>query len=170
MSKTDKQALTASLRRLEALIANLDALPDPAAREPAREALDLLLELHGLALVKLVAGIAASGDVALLTRLAEDPYIGAMLLLHGAHPQDADARVRQVLGDLAPRLEAHGARIISVRLIRSSLRLLLSGAADAALRQEIEEIVIDAAPELDEIIFEELTEISAPLTGVSQHV
>ncbi|MEA2789676.1 MAG: hypothetical protein QOG73_2082 [Acetobacteraceae bacterium] len=164
MSLGDKQAVQASLRRLEALIAALDALPDPAAREPARELLELVLDLHGLALAKIVAGVAAGGDHGLLARLTEDPHIGAMLLLHGAHPEEPETRVRRALEQLRPRLEEHGARVISVRLVGGSLRLLLSGAGAPALRQEIEDAIIDAAPDLDDILFEELDEIAANAT------
>jgi hypothetical protein len=161
MNEPDKQAVQTSLRRLEVLIAALDALPDPATREPAREVLQLVLDLHGLALTKLVAGVAAEGGSALLNRLAQDPHIGAMLLLHGAHPENAEARVRRALEQLKPRLEEHDARVISVRLVRGSLRLLLSGATAPALRQEIEGAIIDAAPELEEIWFEEVDEHAA---------
>jgi hypothetical protein len=170
MSKADKQAVQVSLRRLEALIAALDALPDPAAREPAREVLQLMLDLHGLALTKLVAGVAASGDVGLVTRLAEDPHIGAMLLLHGAHPEAPETRVRRALDQLRPRLEQHSARVISVRLVRGSLRLLLSGAGAPALRQEIEDAIVDAAPELEDILFEELDANAANDTVAAQAV
>jgi hypothetical protein len=41
--------------------------------------------------------------------------------------------------------------VISVRLVGGSLRLLLSGAGAPALRQEIEDAIIDAAPDLDDI-------------------
>jgi hypothetical protein len=157
----DKHALQASLHRLTALIAALDALPNEAAREPAREILELMLDLHGLALTKIVAAVAAYGDSGLLARLAEDPHIAAMLLLHGAHPEEAEARVRRALNELRPQLEEHGARVISVRLVRGSLRLLFSGAAAPALRQTIEDAVVDAAPELDDILFEELDENAA---------
>jgi hypothetical protein len=170
MSKADKQAVQVSLRRLEELIAALDGLSDPAAREPAREVLQLMLDLHGLALTKLVAGVAAAGDIALITRLAEDPHIGAMLLLHGAHPEDPETRARRALDQLRPRLEEHRARVISVRLVRGSLRLLLSGAGAPGLRQEIEEAVVDAAPELEEVLFEELDENAANDTEAAQAV
>jgi hypothetical protein len=52
----------------------------------------------------------------------------------------------------------------SVRLVGGSLRLLLSGAGAPALRQEIEDAIIDAAPDLDDILFEELDEIAANAT------
>jgi hypothetical protein len=69
---SDKHALQTSLHRLTALIAALDALPDPAAREPAREVLELMLDLHGLALTRIVAAVAAHGDAGLLVPLVID--------------------------------------------------------------------------------------------------
>jgi hypothetical protein len=84
-----------------------------------------------------------------------------MLLLHGAHPEEPETRARRALEELRPRLEEQGARVISVRLVRGSLRLLLSGAGARALRQMIEDAVVDAAPELNDILFEELDENAA---------
>jgi hypothetical protein len=51
--------------------------------------------------------------------------------------------------------------VVSVRLVHGSLRLLLCGAGAPALRQEIEDAIVDAAPELEDILFEELDENAA---------
>jgi hypothetical protein len=55
MYESDRSDLGASLRRVEALIAALDRIADPAAREPARELLELVLELHTLGLARIIA-------------------------------------------------------------------------------------------------------------------
>ena len=76
-----------ALHRLEELIRALDAHPDPAAKETARELLALVLDLHGIGLAKLMGIVAtAEGGTAILARLAENEQVQAMLLLHGLPP------------------------------------------------------------------------------------
>lgn len=87
-----------SVRRLEELIAALDAHPDPSAREPARELVALVLDLHGIGLAKLMAMLAREpGSASIMARLVDDDQVRAMLLLHGLHPEDMEARVRKAV-------------------------------------------------------------------------
>lgn len=165
MSDADGRRLDASLRRIEALIAALDDLPDPDAREPARELLEQVLDLHALALARMAATIAAAeGGPALLARLAGDDQVRAVLLLHGLHPETVEARVRGAVERLRPDLGARGIRVDLVKVGSAAARLRLhvdgrTGALSAeALRQEIEDAVVGAAPELEEIVIEGLDE------------
>ena len=163
MTDADGRRLDASLRRIEALIAALDDLPDPNAREPARELLDQVLNLHALALGRMGAMIAAAeGGPALLGRLAEDDQIRAVLLLHGLHPETVEARIRGAVERLRPALDARGVRVDLVKAGAAMVRLRVHAdgrvgtlSADA-LRQEIEDAVVGAAPEIEEIVIEGL--------------
>jgi len=114
MDEGNRSELEGSLRRVEALIAALDRIPDPAVREPARELLELVLELHTLGLARIAAIVAGSlGGAPLLDRLAEDPQVRAILLLHGLHPREAEARIRAAIDRLRPDWALRG---IGVRL------------------------------------------------------
>ena len=169
MSDADGRRLDASLRRIEALIAALDDLPDPDAREPARELLEQVLDLHALALARMTATIAATeGGPPLLARLAEDDQVRAVLLLHGLHPEAVEARVRDAVERLRTELDARGigVELVKIGAATARLRLHMRGSVGAlssaeALRQEIEDAVIGAAPELEEIVIEGLDESHA---------
>lgn len=144
-----------SLRRIEALIEALDALPDKRAQEPARALLELVLDLHGLALARAMA-IAAGESGTLVTRLAEDPHLRAVLLLHGLHPQDLQTRVRGAVEALRAPLTGRGVAIVSARVEGAEARLQLMLADPTtidvdAVRDEIEAALVDAAPELEGI-------------------
>ncbi len=168
-----EQTIEHSVRRIEALITALDALPDPAAREPARELLAVVLDLHGLALARIGALVAASeGGVALLERLAADEAASAVLLLHGLHPNPVEARVGHAVNALQPEFEAQG---LGLKLIQSSAGLARvrvrwisqTPSSDAAemLRTKIETAIFDAAPDLEALEIEGLDEAIAALAG-----
>ncbi len=162
-----------SVRRIETLISALDGIADPAAREAARALLDVVLELHGLALARIGAILAASADgVAVLQTLAADEAVRAVLLLHGLHPDSLETRVGTALDALRPQLAARG---LGIRLVQSSggvarvrVRWIseapLAGAA-YALRAEIEAAVFEVAPDLEALEIEGLDETVAALAG-----
>ncbi len=162
----DADDVAESLRRLELLIAALDALPDARAKEPARALLELVLDLHGLALARVAAIATRHGGPELLGKLAEDETIRAMLLLHGLHPEEAPVRIVKALATLPVPVE-----LVHADASRARLRVCLSRHADpAGLRATIEAVVVEAAPELDEIIIDGLDAADADgfaaLTGM----
>ncbi len=157
-----------ALRRIEALIATLQTLPDASARRPARELLEVVLDLHGLALARMASIIAGeAGGAALLSRLADDPHARAVLLLHGLHPDAAEVRVRRAVAELNRDLAARGLRLRLASVGPESARLVVqrhpdAAPLDAALREQIEAAVVDAAPELEELL------IDGPDLGVEE--
>ncbi len=151
--------LESALRRLEALTAKLDDVADRQARAAARELLELVLDLHGLALARTTAMVAAAeGGSALLDRLIADPYVCAILLLHGLHPHDARTRLNRAIERMDPQWAERGfhADLISVEGASARIRLTRrNGSAPTdELRREVEEVLAEAAPDLDEILVE----------------
>ena len=157
-----------SLRRIEGLIAALDSVPDPAGRESARALLEVVLDLHALALARMTGTIAsAAGGAALLHRLAEDEPVRAILLLHGLHPQTVLERVGKAVEELRPQLAARGlaVRIVegNATLARVRVRWIGDGLArtdTAVLREEIEAAIVEAAPDLETLEIEGLGQAS----------
>jgi hypothetical protein len=162
MSGEDGRRLERSIRRIETLVAALEDLSDPAARESARELFALLLDLHGLALARMMAIVAAASEGrVLLGRLIEDDQVRVVLLLHGLHPEEAETRVRKAVEALQPGLRGRGVRleVIEAGAERVRLRVRLPGGAAAGLlAKKIEEAIIEAAPDLEEIVIEGLEE------------
>ena len=164
MPGREQDELTEALHRIETLIAALDALPDAAARDHMRKLLELVLDLHGLALARTTAMVAASANgPELLQRLGEDPHIRAVLLLHGLHPDEPEARVRKAIAALRQDFAERGigVEVLAVGSASARLRVQFSGAEarrtdHAALGAQIETAVIDAAPELETVEIEGL--------------
>ena len=145
------------LRRIETLIAGLESGEDSQSRRLARELLEVVLDLHGLALARLAAIVAAAPDgPGLLARSAEDPHVRAVLLLHGLHPEEPAERVARAVAALNEELGGTPVRVLAVTAASVRLSVRHDGAEPAALRQQIEAAVVDAAPELEELVIEGL--------------
>ncbi len=148
------------LRRIEALIAALDSGGDPAGARAGASLLQVVLDLHGLALARVAAIVAGTPDgAALLARLADDPHVSAVLLLHGLHPEEPAERVARAVARLNQEFAGTGTRVTVLGVDGTSARLLVQrrGPGDSgALRDRVEAAVVDAAPELEELVIEGL--------------
>jgi hypothetical protein len=146
-----------ALRRVETLIANLDALPETRAREGARELLEAVVELHGVALARMVASVACSDcGEALAEVFAADEQVSAVLLLHDLHPVEPERRAAAAIEAMASGLRVRGAeaRLIEVRDGVACVLLAMPGASReeaAVVRREIEDALVEAAPDLEEV-------------------
>ncbi|MDP8932457.1 MAG: DUF5947 family protein [Actinomycetota bacterium] len=78
---------------VEQLLASLDALADPKARERATAAVQGLCELYGEALARVLACAASVGAPALVDAMAQDELVSQLLLLHDLHPSAGGADV-----------------------------------------------------------------------------
>jgi hypothetical protein len=73
VSDDERPRLEEALRRIDALATALDQVSDPGAREAARELLELVLDLYGLALARTLAIVVCAEDGrVLIERLAQD--------------------------------------------------------------------------------------------------
>ncbi len=161
MSLDDRARIEDALRRIDELVTGLNHIADAAAQSAARELAQAILDVHGIALARIMAAIAdVEEGRAILDRLARDEQVKAVLLLYGLHPDEPETRVRQALAAMEPRLAACGASVKLGRITANTVSLRVADAADraAALRREIEEAISDAAPDLDEVVIEWLEE------------
>lgn len=164
MSGEEERDVDAALRHLEELIERLDQL-DPVAREPSRELVEVILDLHGVALARLVSIVARTDDGAtILARLAEDDRVRPLLLLHGLHPEDIETRVRRAAERLTPHLGVHGLRLEVSQIANGVARLKVSPSDGVQVKAsllwtlpaEITGAIVEAAPDIDEVLIDGL--------------
>lgn len=160
------RALGQCLHRLETLIQTLDDIDDPKARSVARELLDATLDLHGLALARLITiGQGGADGAALIGRFAADDYVAAVMLLHGLHPEEAEVRLRKKIAAMRPHWGVRGFRVDLLDVNSTSARARLcwaeGGHRQPAVRREIEEALTEAAPDLDRILVEDVAPAEA---------
>jgi Fe-S cluster biogenesis protein NfuA len=169
----DGCGLQGQLAHLEALVQGLDELGDPAAQAHVREIIQVLLELHGLGLERILSHVAEAGTAgqAILEVCARDDAVSGLLLLHGLHPHDLQTRVRQALDAVRPALRAHGGNVELLGVSEGAVRLRLLGSCDGCpssgvtMKQTIEEAILGRAPEVVVIEVEEAAVAPAPANG-----
>lgn len=165
-SAAQSSALGSCLARLETLIETLDRLDDVNARAVARELLDATLDLHGLALARImtICNGAENGDL-LLRDLLADNYVAAVALLHGLHPEDAETRLRNKVAAMRPHWGVRGFRVDVIAVDRTAARIRMTFSNDNSraisqdLAHEVEQALTEAAPDLESITVEGLDEI-----------
>jgi len=162
----DKTTNSASLRmtseQLDAIIHELDEHVDPTVRHRIREVVGLMMELHGAGLERVLelAADSALGSPALVTRMADDPLLGPLLLIHDLHPHDLETRLSRRLDRLRPRIAANGCRadVVAVAGDVATVRVegieRLSATPAEELKALIETTLLEAAPELTTLVIE----------------
>jgi Fe-S cluster biogenesis protein NfuA/nitrite reductase/ring-hydroxylating ferredoxin subunit len=155
----------------------LDALKSggfgPAA-SAAEELVGLLVELYGDGLAQIMNVLAAHGPegAAMIDALADDPTVESLLLLHGLHPLDVDARIQRALDRVRPYLGSHAGGVEYLGVTEDGVaRLRLEGSchgcpsSTVTVELAITGAVQDAAPEVTEVVVEGMT---APDSGARE--
>jgi Fe-S cluster biogenesis protein NfuA len=152
--------------RVEALLAELGSQAGPQVASTAEELVSCLVELYGAGLAEIVTiiGEDAADGPRLMAKLAADPLVESLLLLHDLHPLPVADRVRRAIEAVMPQLGPHAgqvefdgvdeAGVIHLRLERSGHGCQSSSAPAAAA---IEQAVAEAAPDAAGVDLEVVT-------------
>lgn len=159
----DERESQSQAARIEELLREVATFPDAHLRVRIEELLQALLSIYGegLARVLEMTEQASAADRSLVETFAGDELVGSLLLLHGLHPVDLETRIRQALDGLRAALQSRGVSIELTCLEHGAAYLWLAGNCNGcssslnALKQSIEQAIYTAAPDLDEIHFEE---------------
>lgn len=135
--------------RVEQLVSRIDQISDSLARDTARQLVEAILELHGTGLNRVmeIASQAGEPGEALIRRMAGDPLVSALLILHDLHPDDLGTRVLHAIG------KWHGTAEL-VGEFEGIVRVRLSGAG-CGMKEAVEAAIREAAPDAVEILIEE---------------
>ncbi len=142
--------------RVEALLEEVESLPDPAAREKATEIASALLELYGEGFARIMGRLAESGGD-LPATVAEDELVSHLLVLHDLHPVALETRVVGALEEVRPYLESHGGNVQFVGVEDAVVHLRLEGSCSGCpssamtLKLAIEDAILKAAPEIESV-------------------
>ena len=156
----------AGLKRLDALLQEVERFPDPAAQTHMRGTVRAVLDLYGAGIERMLGHVEAAGEAgrAVLDAWAQDPVVGGLLLLHGLHPEGVEARVRQALEEVRPYLRSHGGNVELLGVDEGVVRLRLVGSCHSCpssavtMRQTIEEAIVGKAPDVTAVVVEGETE------------
>ena len=145
---------------MEELLHNIELTADPALRATVQKLVELVMTLHGAGLERILELVRSTGDLGdvAIEKLGRDELVASILVLHGLHPLNTEARVAQAVEKAGSRLRPHGAvvELLSLQgdVIRLRLQITGCGSSQQSLKKMVEEAVYQAAPELSAIIVE----------------
>src|SRR5579862_2216921 len=87
------------IQSVEQLIGKIDEAADPALRATVRELVQIVMDLHGAGLERMLELIRAAGEggAGIVAHMGRDELVGSLLVLHGIHPANLETRVEQAL-------------------------------------------------------------------------
>ena len=150
--------------RIEELLDSLRSRGGAAA-DAAEELVRLLVGMYGDGLAAIMTALSEAGEPgrAIIDRLTADPLVEGLLLLHGLHPLDVDARIQRALDQVRPYLGSHAGGVQYLGVTDGVARLRLEGSchgcpsSTVTVQLAIEGAVQDAAPEVTEVVVEGMT-------------
>ena len=150
---------------METLLEEIENLKDPNARSKAAEMVGVLLDLYGDGLARMMEVVAQGEERKRnFEAFTQDELISHLLLLHGLHPLDVETRVVGALEEVRPYLQSHGGSVELLGIEGGVVRVRMEGSCDGCpssamtLKLAIEEAVLKAAPDLEGVEAEGITE------------
>ncbi len=148
------------IRQLGILVGELSEAPEGGSKVAAREMVQLLMEVHGAGLERIMELVFESCDhgEAIINRLGQDPIARNLLLLYSLHPDDLETRVLKALDEAKTRLRKHNTEVelVSIQDGAIHLRLVTSGHAcgstTKSLQSIVEESLYELAPDLTSLV------------------
>jgi Fe-S cluster biogenesis protein NfuA len=149
------QNLRATGDRIEELLDRLQATADPQAYQRAQELLQLVTDLYGAALGRVLEMVGASAP-ACVDAIVADELVGSLLLVHQLHPRSLADRVEAALVEVRPLLAHHGGgvELADIDPDAAAVRIRLLGSCDGCpsssitLQSAVERAILEAAPEI----------------------
>ena len=154
------------VQKIGALVHDLEAIADPASRAAAKELVQLLMDLHGTGMERILEIVFQSGDsgTQIIDDLGRDSLVSSLLILYGIHPEELQTRLERKLEQFRSKLHKMGAeaKLVSVNGGEVCLRVTIDGHAcgstSQAVKATVEEAVYEAAPDLTSLVVEGLEE------------
>jgi len=138
--------------RIEVVLDELRSSLDQRAWERVEEVIGLVTDLYGGGLERVLELVSAD-DV---EQLIADDLVGSLLVLHGLHPLDLEARVLAALDSVRPYMESHGGNVevLGIDEHEGILHLRMMGSCDGCpsssvtLQHAVKQAIEEAAPEI----------------------
>jgi Fe-S cluster biogenesis protein NfuA/nitrite reductase/ring-hydroxylating ferredoxin subunit len=152
--------------RLQKLLAEVEALPYPGARELIQDCMGAVLGFYGAGLKRILQVVSEDGAEGrkVFRDLIQDDVIKGILLIHDLHPLDLEGRLLEALDKVRPYLKSHGGNVQLISLEKNIARLRLQGtcqscaSSSVTLELAIRHAIEQACPDLAHFEVEGVTE------------
>lgn len=152
----DEKDFQKRVQRIGSLVRELDEIADPAARAAGKQLVQVLMDLHGTGLERMLEIVFDAGDSgrAILDKLGNDSLVGSLLVLYGIHPLDFETRVERAVERARPLLRKHSCELELVGLQDPLVHLRVQigegtcGSTAKTVQAILEDAIYEAAPDL----------------------
>ena len=109
----DEKDFQQRVQKIGGLVHDLETIADPASRAAAKELVQLLMDLHGAGLERILDIVFESGDAGakIIDELGQDPLVSSLLVLYGLHPDELQTRVERKIEQIGSKLHKMGAEV-----------------------------------------------------------
>ncbi len=165
-SMADDKDFQLKVQRIGELVGELENIADPEARASAKALVQLLLDLHGAGLERVMEIVAKNDESGQRTidDLGRDPLVSSLLVLYGLHPLDVESRVAQAVERVRPQVRKGGGELDLLGIEAGVVRLQLQvtghgcGSTGKTLKKLVEDALYEAAPDMNRLLIEGLEE------------
>jgi len=162
----DEKDFQQRIQKIGSLVHDLETIADPASRAAAKELVQLLMDLHGTGLERILEVVFQSGDSGprIIDDLGHDQLVSSLLILYGLHPDDLQTRIERKLDQIASRIHKLGAEAKLVSVNGGDVRVRIRvdghscGSTGRTVQASVEEAMYEAAPDLTSLAIEGLEE------------
>jgi Fe-S cluster biogenesis protein NfuA/nitrite reductase/ring-hydroxylating ferredoxin subunit len=142
--------------RLQKLLAKVEALPYPGARELIQDCMESVLGFYGTGLKRILQVVSEDGPEGrkVFRDLIRDDVVKGLLLIHDLHPLNLEDRLLEALDKVRPYLKSHGGNVELISLENDVARLRLQGtcqscaSSSVTLELAIRHAIEQACPDL----------------------
>ena len=154
------------IQQIEQLIHKVETEADEKTRAAVVELVQSLMEFHGAGIERMMEIAAEKGEsgFAIIDDFGRDELVRSLLFLYGQHPVSLEERVMQGLDEARPFLLTHDGNVELLGINDGVVHLRLKGNCDGCpssadtLKLAIEKAVLEAAPDVLEIVVEGVVE------------
>ena len=158
------------VKQLGKLIAQFDCMPEGSQKNACKELVQLLMDLHGAGLERMMEVVFESGPTgpAIITKLGQDSIAGSLLLLYSLHPDDLETRVLKAVERLRSRLRKLSCSAELARISEGTVQVRVGwsghscGSSAKDIRAIVEEGIYELAPDVTSI---EVLGLEEPSSG-----
>ena len=144
------------VRQLGALVGELDQMQESGSRASARKLVQLLMEVHGTGLERMMEIVFDSGveGEAMIAKLGRDSIVRSLLLLYSLHPENLETRVLRAFEIVESRLRKFDCAVKLVSVREGAVQLQVHptghvrGSAAKNLRAIVEDGIYEQAPDV----------------------
>jgi hypothetical protein len=145
------------LESIEQVIRQIEATGDPNVRTAARELVQLVMELHGAGLERILEILRSGGDSGqfLLEGMGRDDLVSSLLVLYGLHPVSLEERICQGIEKANRQMRSRSATVELIGMEDGAVRLnLKANGHGPALKEVVEAAIYQAAPDVTSLVIE----------------